>query len=63
MDWETEERMPIIHNAYFHVIVNNEVRRVVRCPDWDALFFTDCTHPAQNVHCDSSKITAWKLDR
>jgi hypothetical protein len=41
---------------------NGSVRRVKRDSTHGYLHFTDCTHPLQNVYCDSEKVKAWRLD-
>ena len=46
------------------VLMNNmEYRTCIIKPFLDPynLFFTDCTHPAQNAYCNRNSIVKWKI--
>jgi hypothetical protein len=62
-DWA--EGVPeFIDGALFDVILKDgQQRQCRRIPtlDWSNLFFTDCTHPAQNSFCADSLISAWRV--
>ena len=55
---------PHSENTEFVVrLVDGSERCVRRMPTLDLsnLFFTDCTHPAQNAYCADSMISAWRV--
>lgn len=62
---EWSEGVPrLIDGAVFDVrLKDGQQRQCRRIPtlDWSSLFFTDCTHPAQNAYCADSLITSWRV--
>lgn len=50
--------------AEFEVMLDDgSIRQCKRYPsiDYGNLFFTDCTHPAQNAYCSNNAIKAWRF--
>ena len=59
-DWEVVENLPKYNGGHiFNIEIYNQIRIVRRING--VLLFLDCCHPMQNVFCDESKITAWKI--
>jgi hypothetical protein len=64
MDWIIGCRIPLDCGSKFQVQTKaDQVREVERKPnlDYSTLWFTDCTHPAQNAVCSESYIKAWRF--
>lgn len=63
-EWIIGKKIPHIQGGVFQICdAAGAVRECARRPnvDWNTLWFTDCTNPAQNSICDESKIMAWRL--
>ena len=63
-DWVIGSKVSMVDGCRIQVqLIDDSVREVHRRPtvDFSSLWFTDCTHPAQNAYCPESKIKAWRL--
>ena len=63
-EWIIGNKVPRIAGESFQVQTKlNDVRTVEFRPDTDcfSLWFTDCTHPAQNALCNDECIKAWRV--
>jgi hypothetical protein len=53
-----------IPGAEFDVLLNDGTTRTckrISSLDWSNLFYTDCTHPAQNAFCADTNIKSWRV--
>ena len=64
MEWILGNRIPNIDGASFQVWTDSGGTRTCRrypARDQFSLWFTDCTHPAQNAYCAQDSIQAWRI--
>lgn len=64
-EWLIGNVLPHIDGLFQVQLLNDDVRTARRYleRDFSSLWFTDCTHPEQNMYCDPSSIKAWRLVR
>ena len=63
-EWILGNNIPIVNGYGMQVqTLADQVRNVHRRPiiDFSSLWFSDCTRPAQNAHCDLNNVKAWRL--
>ena len=63
MDWQLGDRVPDARADFEVWLADGSVRKVhhVETILGHSLYFMDCTHPLQNVHCSPARVQAWRL--